>query len=284
MTGMENSSLSDVHPTVHEHIARASLAWWGDYQIPLRRGRTWQIGPMTLAVERLYGEWRVRIETGEDPWSSTVELGEDRSAIEDVGDAKSERIGVSGEHCTIRIEPQLAPRSVVSRPDVKFRVPSGESTKLFVSTPVWVRVLAKGPPDHELCDVPVFRPSDTWFGPDFRDGELCYASRTLCRTQLAEVPVRPHRCVTAVTIRNRGDDELPFERICLPVGSLAIYTGTNGRLWTPDVTLERKRDDETQFSVAKHAPSDAPDAVLLAKDRQSRHKHVVFQALGSLFS
>ena len=48
---------------------------------------------------------------------------------------------------------------------------------IYVSTPLWVRVDVHDPPQF-LQEIPVIRPSDTWFGPSTREGELGYAGRT----------------------------------------------------------------------------------------------------------
>lgn len=80
---------------------------------------------------------------------------------------------------------------------------------------------------HDIADRFVIpdvgiRPSDTWFGPTTSEGEPCYASKTVCRLRVEDVPLRPHRCLTKVTLRNRADDSLSLDRLKLPVNALAL--------------------------------------------------------------
>jgi len=44
-------------------------------------------------------------------------------------------------------------------------VPPGEQASVYVSSPLWVRI-ETGKPAKLLCELPTFRPSDTWFGPN----------------------------------------------------------------------------------------------------------------------
>lgn len=102
-----------------------------------------------------------------------------------------------------------------------------------------------------------------------------------CRLGLDELPVRPHRAVTAISIHNRADDPLKIERIMLPVGNLSLYTRGDGRLWTDDVVMRREPSDtSTTVEVTlQQSAQTGVDQVIVAEPREK----VVDRGLGRVF-
>ena len=177
--------------------------WWSPVRIDPGEARRWRIGPLSLTVARLRNEWRLGSTAGDDPLDTTLEVA--APATDDALAAAEtvERFVTSGNTCRITLSPRLADRSVVVRPQIPLSVLPDDEARLFVSSPVFVAVVADGG-ERPLRELPTFRPSDTWFGSSTINGEVCYASRTACRLALDEVPFRPHRAVTAIRIRNRA--------------------------------------------------------------------------------
>lgn len=254
-------------------------AWWGVTRVPLGSARRWRIGPLTLRVARGEGEWRVERAADEDPLADVLEL-----AVEDDPEAEElktvDRFGFAGDDDQLTLTPALADRAIVSRPDSSFRLPAGERLTLFVGSPLWLRLSVSG---RLLADLPIYRPSDTWFGQTTMEGELCYASRTVCRTRLEETIRRPHRALSAVQIKNLADEPLPLERVKLPVPYLALYVADDGRLWTQDLVFERHADGADRARLEKHAPRHASGAELLSPPR-IEDSNLMKRAFGSLFS
>ena len=180
------------------------------------------------------------------------------------------------------IKPALADRSVVSRPQVPFRLLAGDQIQLYVGNPLWFRLEL---PNEGPClrELPINRPSDTWFGPSTREGELCYATRTHARLTVAEIPKRPHRAITPVTLSNRAEDPMLLERISLPVPLLSAYRIDAGNVWTSAVALERREDREmAELKILPGAPRGGDSASLLFKARQAGGRNVVLKTLSSL--
>jgi hypothetical protein len=180
----------------------------------------------------------------------------------------------------LRLLPRLPDRPVVSRPDTPFYVLAGEEIRLFVSSPVWVHVLSG---ERELLEIPIYRPSDTWFGPSTREGEVCYASWTSGRTELAELPRRPHRAVATVRVENHTEKSVLVERLNIPVPYLALYAAADGSLWTQGVTLRMVEDGATaEIHIAKEGPPEAPGATRLADPREDADRNLLVRALSAL--
>jgi hypothetical protein len=265
----------------------AFVEWWGRRRVPVGSAGRWRIGPLSLWIQRLEGEWRIANETGDDPLD--VSMQEDLPA--DVGDLLEKdgvaRFVTAGKSEEVVLSAALADRSVVTSSEQPLSVPPGEEVTVYVSSPLWVRI-ETGKPAKLLCEIPVFRPSDTWFGSDTTEGELCYASRTFHRVRLEDVPVRPHRATTAVKIKNRARSMLALERMQVPVTHLALYRASDGRLWTQDVVFERESDDD--FVSLRLGGRGKPAAVgsgegkLVAGPRVQPSGGIVVRAFSSLFS
>ena len=220
----------------------AETRWWGDFTVPKDRTVLWQIGPTTLWIHHGPRDWRIATVRGDDPFDSRLCIAQPTDEMGDP-DLSVARYALRDEDDTVRLSPLHADRPVVVSAQKPFYLPAGEEATLYIGTPLWVRIQA-GRRQVTLTEFPLFRPSDTWFGPNTLTGELCYASRTTARLQLENLPLRPHRAVSAARIRNRAPTSLLLEKLKLPVKHLSLFCSDAGHLWTDSLTLERHEDSE----------------------------------------
>ena len=259
--------------------------WWGTYHFELDQTALWEIGPLRLAVQRLVNEWQVAYETGESSDPETDVWSQDLNAadLNDLNFANSERYVTGQSGASLRLQPALADRPLITRPITPFYVPAGETTAVFLSSPLWVR-LEVGDPPTPLREMPILRPSDTWFGSSTMEGELCYASRTFARLNLENIPLRPHRALTQVLIDNRAESQLAVERINLPVPYLSLFETVDGLLWTQKVTMIRTRDTAmAAFQVDKRPPEEVKSPLLIGEPRQPLEQNTIIRAFEVLF-
>lgn len=257
--------------------------WWGQAEVPLNHSLSRRIGPLELEVVRLDLEWCLTWQTHEDPLDNQLQL-KPAATFRDLPVLENNlRVGDPTDDRTVELIPALADRPVVSRVDAPFTVLPGDEITVFVSTPLWLRVVADT--GRPLLEVPFYRPSDTWFGPSTRVGELCYASRTHCRLHPDELPTRPHRSVTSISIRNRATDPLLIERIMLPVANLSLFARADGRLWTDDVVMRRELEDtSTTVHVSMTRGRERSDGdVTVAEPREKVADRGIGRVFGSLF-
>jgi len=240
--------------------------WWGDFEIPRDGPLVWMIGPLTLSIESIEFEWILKYR-----YDALGDEDHDRCLVAAAGAPieppfETERFAGSKGR-SVRIVPALADRPVVSRPEVPFRLLPGESTEMFIGTPLWFRIELPGK-GIAIWELPLSRPSDTWFGPSTRVGELCYATRTKARLRERDVPIRPSRAVTQVTLSNAASDAMLLERINLPVPILSAFHKPHDNIWTNAITLERRDDGEmAELKIRPGPPASKPQAVLLCKAR-----------------
>ncbi len=238
--------------------------WWGEATLPLGGMARWRAGPSTVHTERRASDWRVWHQTESDAYAVVAErIGRVRG--ESVPDgAPTMRFSFAETPDTITVKPLLADRPVIVRPESPLTVPPGERVTLYVSSPVWMALKLEvrrprrrrtEPVPFVLAELPTSRPSDTWFGPSTREGELCYAVRTAARLVASELPLRPHRAVTPVTVENQAATPLPLTRISVPMPYLALHVDRSGRLWSDGVLFTREPDEDTAVKVAPYVPS-----------------------------
>jgi hypothetical protein len=257
-------------------------SWWGDYSFLTGQTSCWDIGPLTMFIRRLEKEWNVIYKSSEageniDSWQYNLHTGTPPD------DYEIKRYVFADTADRLTITPLLADRSVVIKPEIPFHVPTGQETTLFVSTPLWLRVQVHEP-SVNILDMPIMRPSDTWFGPSTMEGELCYASRTLGRLSLDDFPYLPHRAVTPVTIRNNTDEAFQLERLNLTMTYLSLYCSSDHHLWTEAVTMVREPDTSAaSIQIGEGAPEQAIDAALINEPREKAESRSLLSKVSTLF-
>ena len=196
---------------------------------------------------------------------------------------ESKRFVFSKTDRALTITPALADRSVVIRPETPLHIPAAQVTTLFVSTPLWLKLQVHAPLIG-IQEIPIIRPSDTWFGPTTMDGELSYASQTLARLTMENFPHLPHRAVTPVTIHNNSEESFQLERVNLTVPYLSLYCGDNNHLWTEPVTMTREPDDAAAIlHIDNGAPAQATGAILINERRLEIKSSSLISKVSELF-
>jgi hypothetical protein len=263
---------------------QAPASWWGEYTIKGRQSLECRIGPLHLLIHNEAQEWQIAYDRDEENDDEHIVCNITESSLTLEGFSNSSRYILNDESGRLHIKPRLADRPVVSRPWSPFNLTAGENVTLYVSSPIWLEV-AVGTKARPLEEIAIHRPSDTWFGSSTLEGELCYASRTSCRLRADELPWRPHRAITPLSIHNRADSLLALERISLPVPLLPLYASTDGWLWTPQVTLTREEDgDMAALKIDKQAPREIMGATLIDSPRKTAGHHTFIRAFNTLFS
>ena len=197
--------------------------------------------------------------------------------------AKVTRFGVGKTESPLILTPALADRSVVIRPEIPIYIMPKKEVTLFASSPLWVRI-ETGDPPVLLQDVPIFRPSDTWFGPSTMEGELCYANRVYGRLALEDFIFRPHRAITVVYLKNGDSDSILLERLNLPIPNLSLYEAEDGCLWTQPIVLEMGVGQKAGLEMKEVAPVEAKKPKLICGPRQKVEQGFLSRAVKSLIN
>ncbi len=259
----------------------SAAPWWHPRSIPESHTLRCQIGPLALSVCHGGGEWRLSWKQGaEDSIDHQESLTLEQHVLDE---EKMERHVFKGSTDLLQLRPRLLDRPVVIRPRQPIFLPPGESTILYLSSPLCVGIEVSEPA-VELRELAMLRLSDTWFGPSTREGELCFAGRTHARHDLESLPRRPHRAITPVRVENRSTDKLPLEKLSLPVPALSLYGAADGTLWTQELALVRNANTDHANLEIGNPPEALVDGLeLLAPPRKPSQRGGLVRAFGLIF-
>ncbi len=257
--------------------------WWGALEVGEEQGASLVVGPCSVWIEHRPHEWRIAVHQSPHILSTDVEVCTGIEPVAGHADAEVHRYAFRSSEALIHVIPATADRSVVVRPQEPFHVLPGQSVDLYMSTALWMRVEATRRRVF-LMETPTTRPSDTWFGPSTRAGELCYASRISAHLRQSEIDSWPARAITKVVLQNRARETLRFERFALPVPHLSLYADSADRLWTQSATVRWDSSGApAQVLLASGPPAEARGASAVGKARRPPTQNVLTQALSALF-
>lgn len=264
--------------------------WWGRVDVPEGGCARLQLGTLTLYARNLLKEWRLYSQHDPDPTVDrlTRHIGHPTDhPTDDDREWFVERFAQTREEGALDLQPRLADRPMVARPEVPISLIGGDEITLYVSTPLWVAIQTADT-HRALTAIPSFRPSDTWFGESTRAGELCYAMRTRARIDVAELQKHPVRAITRITLHNRAKAPVLIERINIPVPFLRLFLGQDGLTWTDPITFERLEPGQHKtldgrLRIHRQAPAEAGDRPRkLAEARVEMRTNVLSRAFGAM--
>jgi hypothetical protein len=231
-------------------------------------------GALEATVEARPDEWRIGYRYGEERDVRTLAFG--GPPVEDT----VRRVATDTRDRTLVVAPALPPADVVMRAEPPLVVLPGDIA-VHVGTPMCLALRTAG--GQGLLELPAVRLERTWFGPNVRDGEVCLAMRSQARLSAADLPRRPFRAVTVLTVRNQGTTPFTLERLKLPVPHLGLHRDPSGRWWTEAVEVVVNGPDAARLSVGR--PPDAAGPVeRVTAPRRAGAPNLVLRALDALFS
>jgi len=254
--------------------------WWREYELSANAWARWQIGPLLLFTRYGPGEWEFMWHRDPDPMASSSSFSSPSPVEPDPEDHESRRYALRQTSALLNLRPRLADRPVIARPASPLHIPPNQETTLYVSTVVWLNALSE---DIVLLEMPIHRPSDTWFGSDTISGELCYASRTQARTSSDLLNHLPHRAITPIVIVNEAGTPLQVEQLRVPVPFLSLYASPEGHLWTESIRLARGADS-TEASLELLGGGSLPaECQRVAEPREAAPRHSLVRSFSRLF-
>ncbi|MGB5332106.1 MAG: hypothetical protein WBN05_06160, partial [Woeseiaceae bacterium] len=154
------------------------MKWWGKYTLTIDRWSHWRVGPFSFYAQPKDHEWLVAIWQNTDAQDSSLVLD---TATADEPDAETysfSRYASGGAETKLELKPRLGDRLFIVSPEQPLFLLAGQTSVLYVSTIVWIQASVGNDDGIVLFDLPTIRRSDTWFGDNTREGELCYATKT----------------------------------------------------------------------------------------------------------
>ncbi len=231
--------------------------------------RQWQVGPLDLRVRRTEHEWHVFSSRESDRESALTAGAEGEMPAE----SAYRRFAADAGHDTIKLVPVFPDRPVVAKPDLNIAIPPGGEALFFAGVPAWFRVISCGKREFTLADEPSAVLSNTWFGAP-TEGELCYALQTRASRDAENLKTGLWRVVCPVSVRNKSEEVLEFQRLCLRVKHVSIYwCREHGRLWGTQCTVRYLSEEKTsEIEYSSKAPPFEEGLQLLQKAQEKPAK------------
>lgn len=247
------------------------VSLWGTHTLALDASHSFELGKLTAEVRRSSRDWIVEYTYTQDLYVRGSDQA--RSRLRSV---------FSETHADLTIRPACADRNMVAVPVDTIHVSPGQRVTLYMSSPLWVQMLVQ---DGRVlvADLPCEILSDSWFGPNTVEGELCYSNQTSARMFLEHLPQRPERVVTPATFVNEGTDSITVDRFNLPLPLLSIYS-IGGAWWTQEVVIRRSEAlDNVEVNFTPQPPEHIGAAELAAAPRREESGSTITRTLSMLF-
>ena len=255
---------------------------WQKFTLNVDESLCINLDPLTLVIRHDQNEWSLAYnwqQESEQPLGLTRGKNNDFLNIQD----NIQRYAYAKDSNILHIKPLLADRSIVARPRSPFYLVAKQNLWLYVSSPIWLEITI-GEDETPLQEIPVHRPSDTWFGANTMEGEIAYATRTHARLSVDDINFNRHRALTPVKLINNTDNRLLLERISLPVPYLNLFQDGAGHIWTSPVTMMRETDNgTTSIKIESSPPEQIAMARPLAEPRKVTEQNVFVKTIQALF-
>jgi len=235
--------------------------------VPHDPNAPWGLLPLAnhAATAIAIGGLRLWLQREDSDWLFAIERVPREESAPPPDDRAWRRIGAYPDMEALRLRPVFPPRPVVVRPRTPCAILPGERIQFYFGVPVWMALETPG--GQTLAEEPITILSNTWFGTPM-DGELCYALRSRARRERQDMEAQPFRAICPVRIRNHSKELLKFERLCLRVQFLNLYSDKHEGLWGSESGVTYRGDNEwSRLSHARGAPTHLRDAEQISASR-----------------
>lgn len=257
-----------------------ALDFWNTHNLALDNIGHWKIGPLELWIKRYENEWRIYSKRSSNP--SIKEINAKVPVLENIPpNLDAQRFGVRETSPELTFHPVLSDRAVVVRPEKPFHLPAKEEVSIFVNTSVWLKI-SYGPAKMPMATLPIYRPSDTWFGSSTTDGELCYSARSKAKIRFNDLEIYPYRAVTNIQLQNKSNTDLFLERIKVPIPALSLYLSEEQVYFTDSMIYCREPDAKHINITYNPPPKVAGKCVLIHRPHVRLEQNLVSKAISQL--
>lgn len=236
---------------------------WKEYDLSSTRRLSLRIGKLKLEAGVESGELKIRT------MNLTPHLDVKGPAEGDEPEIGSgwHRWPLENQGHRLSLLPMFPDRPLIARTESPIHLARGNSVRVFVRVPVWVKISLTGERVVEMMKAPVVVLSKTWFGT-FMEGELCYWLSTTARRRISSDLFRHHLVICPLQIRNGSDSELLLEEFCLRVAHLSIFADKEA-LWADETTIVFRGGEQTSsIQTSGRPPAEALEARLLIAAEQ----------------
>lgn len=241
---------------------------WGAMDLSEGRCVRRDVGSLSVWIQARGDEWVIASgynqPLGEATFPEEVDCG---PSGEDRRDITFTRV-VTVADDSIAFSPALPDRPVVLRPRLPIVILPGRWGRFYFSVPLWADVVSR--PETEsvtMMEIPTQNLSSTWFG-DMDTGELCYSIDSRLLRNIGETDASEAYARCEIEIRNGSQERLQFQRLCVHVEHMHLYTAAD-RYWSNPVRVIFKGAEQvSQVTYVPGPPPSVPGARVVCVPRQ----------------
>lgn len=195
-----------------------------------------RFGPLDFYLEKMETEIRLQWMTSNDWMDSSFHYQYPFTGMSPGNLLKEKRFAISNPHSHLRVTPCLGEKAFVVKPNTTFMILPGEVAKIYLSTPMNLRLsdLESG---ATIDEIPVLHRVKTWFGESPTKGQLCFFTRIHAALIEENLPFRPHRALTHLYIQNSSKEPIPIGKLKIPVNYLMLYQDDRGLFTTSSLSV-----------------------------------------------
>ena len=260
---------------------------WGPVEVLDDQCYIWQLRDIWFWVRKRRDEWFVLLDREQahaaapPKFARTIQGGRIVQVPQEIRETGTYVIGeacetpqvgawsrfVTVEQDTLQILPALPDRALVVRPFMKVSLLPGRWAEFFLTVPLWVSMLAgKGKSQTVFEEFPSHLLSNTWFGTT-QAGELCYALHTALLRDDPGLEAGFDHAICPLVIRNTSNETLQFQRLCIHVENLELFSTSQGLVTNQIQVLFKGGDQPTQIDVQKKPHAGAKNPVRIREPR-----------------
>lgn len=258
-----------------------AIDFWTNHHLPKSVEGHWKIGPLEFWIKRYDNEWRIYSRSLENPSLKDIMI-QIPTVDNHPPNINVHRFGVHETTDLLTFQPVLADRPIVVRPEKPFHIPAKEEVSIFVMHSVWLKV-NYGAKQITLITLPIYRPSDTWFGSSTIDGELCYSARSKAKIRFEDLELFPYRAVTKILLQNKSNKDVFLERLKVALPSLSLYLSENQVFFTDSLVYTTQPEGKEISISINPAPQEvAGKCILIHKPLVKTERNLVSKAIHHL--
>lgn len=247
-------------------------------QLNMQDGQSFHLrfGPLDLYIEQITTELRVRSMTSNDWMDSSFHYQFPFTGMFPRNLLSEKRFAYSSKAPSLRVSPCLGEKPFVVKPDTTFMILPGERAKIYLSTPMNVR-LYDVDSSQVIDEIPVLDRVQTWFGETPTSGQLCFFTRIHAALIEENLPFRPHRAMTQLFIENSTDQPLPIERLKIPVNYLTLYQESRGLFVSSSLSIRIDRNENLK-DLKIFPPTDSNAALVTIQEPRDNIPKALFKS------
>jgi len=252
---------------------------WTEYTLEDRVTYFWQIGLRRLWVMHREDEWLVASELLEDEPEEQIIYFETREKPEEL---TWQRILCKTDSPRMRLVPMTPDKPVVVGSEYPVTIMPKNQGMFYLFFRSWIALQVGEGFKTTLLEIPSIQLSNSWFGdPD--TGIACYALKTSARRSVQEEKIPGFKIICPIQIVNHSPESLDFEKICVHVEHLKIYSNGD-QLWSNQVRISFQGEDKGSFlkysdkTPESHMP-DGEGLTLMSSYRKSPKNNLLKRSL-----